>query len=479
MKTQSMLKNVLVYCCVIAFFGLGIYAIIQAGSSLAPIAASNFVAPNSVSGAVGQKGLLENLAQPLSLLLIQIIVVVMAARGLGMIFTKMGQPAVVGEMLAGILLGPSLMGWLMPQVETFLFPASAMGALQLLSQVGVILFMFIVGTEVNLESLRNQAHSAMLISHAGILVPFILGTGFSLLIYPMVGPAGVPFHAFALFIGIAMSITAFPVLARIIEQRGLTGTSLGNLAIACAAVDDVTAWCLLAIVLSLAQSNGLMNSLLTVGLAISFILAMLFLVRPWLHRMMENRLPTEAGTKGLFVNLLIFVFASALFTEAIGIHALFGAFLAGVVLPSPKILRVQVSERLETFTAFLLPLFFAFTGLRTQIGLLNDWQGWLLCIGIIAVAIAGKFGGAALAARSTGVNWYQSLSIGALMNTRGLMELIVINIGYDLGILSGRMFVMMVLMALTTTIMTGPLLSLLNYWESRKRVPTPENSITA
>lgn len=455
-KNADMVKNALIYFFVIVLFGIGIYAIVNAGSHSMPVAAVIQSQQNHADG----KGLLENLVQPLSLLLLQIIVITTVARGLGTLFTKIGQPAVIGEMLAGILLGPSLLGLLLPQTETFLFPSTSLGTLQLLSQVGVILFMFIVGMELDIESLRHQAHSAMFISHAGILVPFTLGAGLSLAIFPYVGSETVPFQAFALFMGVAMSITAFPVLARIIEQRGLSGSDLGNLAIACAAVDDVTAWCLLALVLSISQAAGMMASALTIGLAITFTLVMLLMIRPWLRKIIENRNLTQSGHKGFVANILIFAFASALFTEAIGIHALFGAFLAGVVLPPPKILRVPISEHLETFTAFLLPLFFAFTGLRTQIGLLNDWQGWLLCASIIAIAIAGKLGGAALAARSTGLGWHASLSIGALMNTRGLMELIVINIGYDLGILSARVFVMMVLMALTTTIMTGPLLSL-------------------
>jgi len=481
-----MIKTTLTYLVVIVVFSLGIYAIIQAGSRMIPVAASANESGNAVSlttqtqnpesPALG-KSLFANLRQPLSLLLLQIIVITVAARGAGAIFTKIGQPAVVGEVFAGILLGPSLLGWLTPPVTSFLFPASSMGILQVLSQVGVILFMFSVGMELNLESLSHQAHSAILISHAGILAPFILGVGLSLGIYQLVAPEGVPFHAFALFMGIAMSITAFPVLARILEQRGLTGTRLGSLVITCAAADDVTAWCLLAFVLSLAQSHGLMDSALTVGLAIFFTGLMVFLARPGLRRLLEHPNRTETGNKGLIAGLLMMAFASALFTETIGIHALFGAFLAGVILPPPKILRLPLREHLETFTAFLLPLFFAFTGLRTQIGLLNDWQDWLLCLAIIAVAIAGKLGGSSLAARSTGLSWHESLSIGALMNTRGLMELIVINIGYDLGILSARVFVMMVLMALTTTVMTGPILSLLKRWESRRAVPMAENEI--
>ena len=476
------MKNALIYCFTIVIFSIGIYAIVNAGSRLMPVdeqPASSAAMPQNQQNHSASKGPLENLVQPLSLLLLQIIVITAVARGLGMLFAKMGQPAVVGEMLAGILLGPSLLGWLLPQAESFLFPTSSMGTLQLLSQVGVILFMFIVGMELDLESMRHQAHSAMFISHAGILAPFILGAGLSLAIFPFVGSANLPFQAFALFMGVAMSITAFPVLARIIEQRGLSGSDLGNLAIACAAVDDVTAWCLLALVLSISQGTGLIASALTFGLAVSFTLVMLLVARPWLRRMIENKNHAPSGRKGFVANILIFAFASALFTEVIGIHALFGAFLAGVVLPSPKILRVSISEHLETFTAFLLPLFFAFTGLRTQIGLLNDWQDWLLCATIIAVAIAGKLGGTSLAARFTGLGWYQSISIGALMNTRGLMELIVINIGYDLGILSAQVFVMMVLMALTTTLMTGPILSLLERWESHQALQIPENKITA
>lgn len=486
---MTMLKTILIYCLVILVFGLGLYLTLEAGSRIIPVAASsresgNFSEAASPTQPQNQPGhtlgssLLANLLHPLSLLLLQIIVITLAAHGLGVLFTKMGQPAVVGEVFAGLLLGPSLLGWLTPQVTTFLFPANTLGTLQVLSQVGVILFMFIIGMELNLDSLRHQAHSAILISHAGILAPFILGVGLSLGIYQFVAPSGVPFHAFALFMGIAMSITAFPVLARIIEQRRLSGSALGNLVIACAAADDVTAWCLLAIVLSIAQSNGLIESALTIGLTLSFIGIMLFIVRPRLLRILERAQPTEAENKGLSLGILMLAFASALFTETIGIHALFGAFLAGVILPPPKVLRIPISQHLETFTAFLLPLFFAFTGLRTQIGLLNDWQGWLLCLGIIAVAIAGKLGGASLAARATGLSWHESLSIGALMNTRGLMELIVINIGYDLGILSARVFVMMVLMALTTTLMTGPILSGLKRWENHRALQISENEIT-
>jgi Kef-type K+ transport system membrane component KefB len=258
-----------------------------------------------------------------------------------------------------------------------------------------------------------------------------------------------------------MSITAFPVLARILEDRGLTQTHLGSIAIACAAVDDVTAWCILAIVIAIAKSNGLSASLLTIVLTFVFIGLMLFVVKPRIENLI--RVEKEKHSKGLVAGILGFVLACALITEGIGIHALFGAFLAGVVMPSDTGFRLFLKERLDAFSsAVLLPLFFAFTGLRTQISLLNDWSGWLTCFVIIIVAVAGKLGGSMLAARWTNMSWRDSFAIGVLMNTRGLVELVVLNIGYDLGILSGRIFAMMVIMAFATTFMTAPLLSLLH-----------------
>lgn len=474
-------KNLLIYVFIIVSFGFGIYSILERGSRL-PLQA---LPPAQSAGPAGQgtassqpqatqvqitstgDELIVSLQQPLSLLLLQIIVIIAAARGLGYLFARISQPAVIGEMLAGILLGPSLLGWMAPRTESFLFPASSFGTLQLLSQIGVILFMFIVGMELNVRFLRKRARTAVLVSHAGILAPFILGTALSLLLYRSLAPQGVSFRAFALFMGIAMSITAFPVLSRILEQRGMSETPLGSTAIACAAVDDVTAWCLLALVLAIARAESLAGAIRTVGLALFFIAVMIFLIRPKIHQIIKRAGHKEATGNGLIAGMLIFAFASALFTETIGIHALFGAFLAGVVLPPQLVTRVRVKERLETFNmVFLLPLFFAFTGLRTQINLLDDRWSWFLCACIIMAAIAGKLAGTALAARSTGMSWYDSLSIGALMNTRGLMELIALNIGFDLGILSAKAFAMMVLMALITTTMAGPILSLL---ESRKQ----------
>jgi Kef-type K+ transport system membrane component KefB len=464
-----MRKNLLFYLITLLVFGSGIYLVLDYGAQLSPAALAPGIGSDSTLPAAAASGapglaLLDRLHTPLGVLLLQLIVIILAARAIGAVFLRIGQPAVTGEMLAGILLGPSLLGLVLPQAQAFLFPAASLGALSLLSQVGVLLFMFVVGIEVDLQHLRKKAQAAVLVSHASIIVPFFLGAAVSLLIYQSLAPAAIAFSAFALFMGIAMSITAFPVLARILEERQLARTPLGIIAIACAAVDDLTAWCMLAVVVAIVKADGLIGASLTIALALVFIFTMLFVVRPQAARLLRVEGFDEAHSKRLVAGVLIFVFASALLTEAIGIHALFGAFLAGVVMPSNSRLRGFLRERLETFSSvFLLPLFFAFTGLRTQIGLLDDWPSWLLCAALIAVAIAGKLGGSMLAARWTGMGWKDSFSIGVLMNTRGLVELIVLNIGYDLGILSPRIFTMMVLMALLTTFMTGPILSLLGY----------------
>jgi Kef-type K+ transport system membrane component KefB len=376
------------------------------------------------------------------------------------LFRRIHQPPVMGEMLAGIVLGPSVLGLIYPPALSFLFPASSLETLRQLSQIGVVLFMFIVGMELNVRYVREKGSTAVMISHASIAVPFLLGTALSIFLYRELGPAGTSFSAFALFIGVAMSITAFPVLARILEDRGLTNTTLGSIALTCAAVDDVTAWCILALVIALVKSTGLASSAMTIGLTVVFALMMFFVVRPQLARVIKEP-DSQLHRRRLIPLILAFVLACALLTETIGIHALFGAFVAGVVMPPSTEFRSFLKDKLEAFGSYaLLPLFFAFTGLRTQVSLLNDWYGWLLCALIILVAIAGKLGGSMLMSRWTGMSWTQSFSIGVLMNTRGLVELVVLNIGYDLGILPARIFAMMVVMALVTTFMTGPLLSL-------------------
>jgi K+:H+ antiporter len=466
-----MRRNLLFYTFVFLMFAAGVYILLTSGRHLQNSQVVIAQTPStSLMAAVS-----ANLQQPLSILLLQVIVIIVAARLMGLLFQRLGQPAVVGEMVAGIILGPSLLGALFPAVQSFLFPASSMGLLRALSQLGVILFMFVVGLDLNVQHLRLKAQTAVLVSHASIMMPLLLGIGLSLFIYTSLASPNVSFTAFALFIGVAMSITAFPVLARIIEERGLTKTPLGTTAVACAAVDDVTAWCILAIVVSIAKADGLSSSLMTILSTVLFVGGMLFLVKP-----RTEHLPAEKFQHGrIVVYVLLIIFTSALFTEIIGIHALFGAFLAGVIMPSHEGFRNFLRERIEPFSAgFLLPLFFAFTGLRTQFGLLNDWQSWLMCIAVIGVAIAGKLGGSMIAARWTGMNWQESFSLGALMNTRGLVELIVLNLGYDLGILPPKIFGMMVLMALATTFMTGPLLSLVEFWSRTYEAESWRNQFT-
>jgi len=464
-----MRRNLPFYLVVLVVFGIGIYGVLEYGARLQTTAVisarGGAPAAQTAQSVVGiGHTLYENLGHRLSVLLLQIVVIVLATRIVGAVFSRIGQPAVIGEMVAGILLGPSLLGLLVPRVQAFIFPVASLNALMLLSQIGVILFMFVVGTELDLQSLRQKTQAAVVVSHASIVAPFFLGVAFSLLIYREVAPPQISFSAFALFMGIAMSITAFPVLARIIEDRGLTRSPLGEIAIACAAVDDLTAWCILAVVVAVVKASGLASAAVTILLALLFIAIMLFLVRPQAARILRVEVDKESHSEGLVAAVLTFVFVSALFTEIIGIHTLFGAFLAGVVLPTQSRVRTFLRERLATFSsAFLLPLFFAFTGLRTQIGLLDRWTDWLICGGLIGIAIVGKLGGSMLAARWTGMGWKQAFSVGVLMNTRGLVELIVLNMGYDLGILSPRIFTMMVVMALVTTFMTGPMLSMLGF----------------
>ena len=404
----------------------------------------------------------SGMSHPLSRLLLQLLVIISFSRLVGRLFVKLGQPAVVGEMAAGILMGPSLFGWLAPGLFATVFPESSLAVLRLLSQIGVCLFMFVVGMDLDVGHVRTRAHTAVVVSHVSIVFPYLLGVVLAYFLYSELAGAGATFTAFALFMGISMSITAFPVLARILRERGLTKTVLGSTAITCAAVDDVTAWTTLAFVVAIARATSLGGAAMSLVLVLAFITAMLLLVRRALRAWLgEGRIAREDPSETTLATIVCVVVASALCTEVIGIHALFGSFLAGVIMPDTHGFRHKLKLRIENFSVvFLLPLFFAFTGLRTQIGLIDDLRGWLLCLLVVGVATLGKLGGSAFAARFTGLGWSDALQLGALMNTRGLMELIALNIGFDLGILSPRIFTMLVLMALVTTVLTGPLLTL-------------------
>jgi Kef-type K+ transport system membrane component KefB len=366
----------------------------------------------------------------------------------------------MGEMVAGILLGPSLLGWVAPGFSAVLFPIESLGYLNALSQVGLVLFMFLVGLELQPQLLRERGHTAVVTSHASIIAPFLLGTVLALLLYPRLSDDSVPFVSFALFMGTAMSITAFPVLARILTERRMLHTKVGTVAIACAAVDDVTGWCVLAGVVLMVRSAESDASLwMTIGGTAAYLAAMLFVVRrflPWLERAAERR---GGVSQGVLAMVLVLVLASAWATEGLGIHALFGAFTLGAIMPKGRAFAEGITEKVQDLTVvLLLPLFFAFIGLRTSIRLLSGTEMWLIWAAILAVAIAGKLGGSTIAARLSGMKIREALSVGILMNTRGLIELVLLNIGLELGVLSPTLFTMMVLMALATTFMTAPLL---------------------
>jgi Kef-type K+ transport system membrane component KefB len=446
----------LYYAAILLVAGAAIAWILHVGAALpAPagvVEASHAAAPQAHGAS----------ASPLTRLLLQLVVVLVVSRLVGRLFVRFGQPSVVGEMAAGILLGPSLFGLLMPGWFASVFPPSSFETLKLLSQIGVCLFMFVVGMDLNVRQIRGVASTALLVSHASIVFPYVLGVVLAWFLYTQLAAVGAGFTAFALFLGISMSITAFPVLARILQERGLSKTQLGGMALTCAAVDDVTAWSLLTVVVAVARASSLVSSAITVGLVCLFSAFMIWVVRPLLRKGLgTNSTGADDLGKNSMAVALIVLLGSAYCTEWIGVHALFGAFLAGTIMPDDFGFRHKLTLRVENLsTVLLLPIFFVFTGLRTQIGLMHGWQDWLICGAIIAVATLGKLGGSAFTARFGGMSWSDSLQLGALMNTRGLMELIALNIGYELGILSPRIFAMLVIMALVTTMMTGPLLSL-------------------
>jgi Kef-type K+ transport system membrane component KefB len=393
-------------------------------------------------------------------LVLQIAVILMVCRVVGALFQKIHQPRVVGEMFAGIMLGPSLLGWMAPRISGYLFPTSSLGFLSALSQIGVIIFMFLVGLGINPNELKKHGHSAVLTSHVSITAPFVLAAFLSLYLYPRLSDDSVAFTSFALFMGAAMSVTAFPVLARILAERKLLDTSLGTVAIACAAVDDVTGWCILAyIVVMIRTAHAATSIWVTLGGIIAFALVMIYGVAPLLRGFEKRYRERGAISENLMALMLLLVLISALCTEVLGIHLLFGAFLLGAVMPKEHHFVRYVLDRFETITVtMLLPLFFAFTGLRTNIGLVKGQEMWMYCGLIVLVATVGKLGGSMLASRLSGMPWREAVSLGALMNTRGLMGLVILSIGLDIKVISPALFSMMVLMAVVTTFMTTPIL---------------------
>ncbi len=472
-------RNSLFYIVTVSIFIVLMWVILESGKQLQPsgsIAAEQRITVHT-SVSQPEKGFhsdsfdsILNIAhKPLAVLILQIIVILVLSRLFAYFSQKIKQPSVVGEIIAGIVLGPSVLGAFFPGIFTFIFPQSSIETLHFLSQVGLILFMFIVGMELDVNVLKRSVGTAIMVSHASIIFPFALGVGLSYFLYPYFAPAHVSFLAFSLFIGTAMSITALPILARIIQERGLTRTKLGTLALTCGAIDDITAWGILAAVIAIVNSGSWINASVTFLLSVVYILLMIFVVQPFLKKIGKVYIARETLSKQIVAVILIILLVSAFITELIGIHALIGAFFAGIIMPKTAEFKKNVIEKIEDLSLVLfMPLFFAFTGLRTEIGLLNQPNLWIVFLIVITVAVVGKFAGTALAARFGGLSWEISLSLGTLMNTRGLIMLIVLNIGYDFGVISPEIFAIMVLMALITTFMTGPVLSLIQRMFSRK-----------
>jgi Kef-type K+ transport system membrane component KefB len=452
-------RSILQYLILVGAPLLGVAGVLELGTGVtAPVPAISPAQPGS--SAVASPALAPNLVT----LLLQVATIVITARLVGVLFQRIGQPQVMGETVAGIMLGPSLLGWVAPGLYHALFPAASLSYLGALSQVGLLLFMFLVGLEFNSTVICNLGRAVLLTSHVSISAPFLLGSLLALYLYPRLSDHTVTFPAFALFLGAAMSITAFPVLARILAERRLTRTELGTLAIACAAVDDVTAWCILAYIVAFVRASHESKPLwVTLVGVTAFALLMIYGVRRLLRQFQVSFARTGRITENMMAVLLLLLLLSAAMTEWLGIHLLFGAFLFGAILPRDSSFMRAVSEKLESITlVLLLPLFFAYTGLRTSIGLVQGTAMWIDCLLIILVAVAGKLGGSTIASRASGVPWRNAIALGILLNTRGLMELVILNIGLELGVINQTLFSMMVLMALVTTFLTTPLLQIVH-----------------
>ena len=470
------------YATLVGLPALALLVILRVGNAVVPkdgTLTTPFALP--ASGPAGHTTSAASFDLPL--LLIQIIVILVAARLTGAFVRRLGQPQVVGEMIAGIALGPSVLGAQAPHLAALLFPAGSLGFLNTLSQIGLVVFMFLVGLELDLKIVRERGSSALVISHASIVAPFLLGATLAIVLYPTLAGSRVTFTGFALFMGAAMSVTAFPVLARILMERRLTRTPIGALAIACAAIGDVTAWCILAAVVVIVRATGSVAVTgvplwVTLGGSAAYVAFMLTGGRRAL-RILETRYAARGRvTQDMIAVLMLATLASAWITERLGVHALFGAFLVGAVSPKSEGFVHALLERFEDMmVVLLLPLFFAFTGLRTEITLIDGAGAWLVCALVTAVAVAGKVGGSAIAARVTAMPWRDAAVIGVLLNTRGLMELVILNVGLDIGVISRELFAMMVLMALATTFMTTPLVTwLLRVWQ---REPADAHAVTA
>lgn len=406
----------------------------------------------------------------MTLLLLQITAVLLVALLCGALTKRLGQSRVIGEIIGGILIGPSFFGRYWPHAAATLFPPASLAAFDILSTLGLILFLFLIGAELDYAHIRRQRFTATFASMLSMVLPFGLAILFSHAIRVRFSNTGRGGLVFALFLGISMSITAFPVLARMLEERGLQSTPLGATALLCAAVDDVSAWSLLAFAMALLPSTKVTQTMghrfMELGV---YLFVMIGVVRP-LGSLFARRARSKELHYEVLAVIVAVVFASAAVTDAIGIHPLFGAFLAGLCFPRLPQWQTAIRERLNVVVSILLlPLFFALTGMRTRLDLLSGEQVWLWTLLILTLAVIGKMGGAILGSRLTGQGWRNALALGALLNTRGLVELVVLNIAYNAHVFSPTLFSMMVVMALVTTAMTNPLLDLLSIANHSKK----------
>ncbi len=462
MKNTS-LKSLLSYALGLGVLMLGAAFLLKFGSHVHAQWSGTRVSATEALSAVDM--IRHYFHSPISHLLMQITVILIVSKIFGQLFRLIGQPTVIGEIIAGIVLGPSLLGWLLPNWAKLIFAPGSMGILQMLSQLGLILFIFVVGLELDIKQLKQKAIKSIVISHSSIFVSLIFGFALAIGLYQFYSPPTITFLPFALFIGIALSITAFPVLVRIVQERGLTNHPIGALAISCAAIDDISAWLMLSVAIAIVKAGSPTAAWLSIGLSIVYVCAMFLVVRPLITKLASKLTPHSSAT---FSILLVIMIVSAWITEIIGIHALFGAFLAGIACSGLVNIKTVIISKIEDLALLLLlPLFFAYSGLKTQIGLLSTPMDWAICGLIIIVAILGKLIGSGIAAKAVGESWYDSATIAILMNARGLVELVVLNIGYDLGVLNQTLFTMLVLMALVTTFMTGPSLDLINLLKRR------------
>ena len=424
-----------------------------------------------------------------SLFLTQVIIILTTARLLGSALRKLGQPRVIGEMLAGLIVGPSLLGAVSPAAYAWLFPPGMIRPLNALSQTGIVLFMFLVGLELNPREMIRQSRESLVVSHASMALPMFTGGVLALFCYRQFAAAGVPFYTFALFLGCAMSVTAFPVLARILRESGIGNSAFHSMALGCAATADVSAWMILAVVISLARGNAM--NLVAIGQMVGgislYLLIMIAAVRPFLKRTC-NRAPMDGdGSDPLTENqlgiVLLVVLASAVATELLNLHAIFGAFVAGVIVPRDRGVNENIRNRLnDLLSILLLPLFFANAGLRADVAAMTTLSNWLMCGAIVGVAVVSKIGGCVAAGRASGMTWRGAGAIGVLMNARGSMELVLLTIGLNLGIITPLLFTIMFIMAIVTTLMTTPLFTRLMggaHASAKLQIPNPKHQRTS